>query len=74
MLSLSLKVDEKTRQSLFKLRQTWSNIFPTRKLYAIDVRVNTIDPAWPITATAPESPVSSIHVNPKFINKVGAIP
>ncbi|XP_064636010.1 uncharacterized protein LOC135493085 [Lineus longissimus] len=63
------KVDEKTRQSLFKLRQTWSTIFPTRKLYAIDVRVNTIDPAWPITAAAPESPVASIHVNPKFINK-----
>ncbi|CAH1802866.1 unnamed protein product, partial [Owenia fusiformis] len=59
------KVDEKTRQSMFKLRQTWSTLFPGHKLYAIDVRVSGIDPAWPITAKAPES--GSIHVNPKFL-------
>ncbi|KAK6172253.1 hypothetical protein SNE40_015955 [Patella caerulea] len=59
------KVDEKTRQAMFKLRQTWTNVIPNKKLYAIDVRVNTTDPAWPITATPPEQ--GSIHVNPKFL-------
>ncbi|XP_067663698.1 uncharacterized protein [Haliotis asinina] len=59
------EVDEKTRQSLFKLRQTWKDIFPNKKLYAIDVRVNMMDPAWPITAQAPEQ--GNIHVNPKFL-------
>lgn len=49
---------------MFKLRQTWSDVFPTKKLYALDVRVKSIDPAWPITAPPP------IHVNPAFISKV----
>ena len=45
------KVDEKTRLSLYKLRQTWSTIFPVRKLYAVDTRIKSkLDPAWPITA------------------------
>ncbi|KAJ8297737.1 hypothetical protein KUTeg_024268 [Tegillarca granosa] len=59
------KVDEKTRQALFKLRQTWGDMFQNRKLYAIDVRVNLLDPAWPITAQAPTE--GSIHVNPLFL-------
>ncbi|ESP04413.1 hypothetical protein LOTGIDRAFT_223898, partial [Lottia gigantea] len=61
------EVDEKTRQAMFKLRQTWANVIPNNKLYAIDVRVNASDPAWPITATAPEQ--GSIHVNPKFLTQ-----
>jgi hypothetical protein len=48
---------------MFKLRQTWNEVFPPKKLFALDARVNAIDPAWPITA----SPPSSIHVNPKFL-------
>jgi len=40
-------------------------MFPNRKLYAIDVRVNLLDPAWPITAQAPVE--GNIHVNPKFL-------
>ncbi|XP_067852864.1 pre-mRNA cleavage complex 2 protein Pcf11-like isoform X2 [Heptranchias perlo] len=64
------KVDESTRKSLFKLRSTWDDIFPLKKLYALDVRVNTIDPAWPIKALPPNINTSSIHVNPKFLNKV----
>lgn len=48
------KVDEKTRLSLYKLRQTWNDIFPQRKLYAIDARIHEKhDPAWPITAPKP---------------------
>ncbi|PSN35931.1 hypothetical protein C0J52_07162 [Blattella germanica] len=58
------KVDEKTRANMFKLRQTWNEVFPAKKLYAVDVRVNSIDPAWPITAVPP-----TIHVNPKFFRQ-----
>ena len=48
------KVDEKTRLSLYKLRQTWSSIFPAGKLYAVDHRIHSkLDPAWPITAPKP---------------------
>ncbi|XP_067944816.1 pre-mRNA cleavage complex 2 protein Pcf11-like [Watersipora subatra] len=65
------QVDEKTRQNMFKLRQTWSDVLAARKLYALDVRVNQIDPAWPVAALPetlkePTSP-GSIHVNPKFL-------
>ncbi|XP_053168702.1 pre-mRNA cleavage complex 2 protein Pcf11 [Hemicordylus capensis] len=63
------KVDENTRKSLFKLRSTWDEIFPLKKLYALDIRVNSIDPAWPIKPLPPNVNTSSIHVNPKFLNK-----
>ncbi|XP_004589896.2 pre-mRNA cleavage complex 2 protein Pcf11 isoform X2 [Ochotona princeps] len=63
------KVDENTRKSLFKLRSTWDEIFPLKKLYALDVRVNSLDPAWPIKPLPPNVNTSSIHVNPKFLNK-----
>ncbi|XP_041358025.1 uncharacterized protein LOC121374946 [Gigantopelta aegis] len=59
------EVDEKTRGQMFKLRQTWKDFLPNKKLYALDVRVNMVDPAWPITAHAPEQ--TTIHVNPKFL-------
>ncbi|NXR01767.1 PCF11 protein, partial [Sagittarius serpentarius] len=62
-------VDENTRKSLFKLRSTWDDIFPLKKLYALDVRVNSLDPAWPIKPLPPNVNTSSIHVNPKFLNK-----
>ncbi|XP_059560822.1 pre-mRNA cleavage complex 2 protein Pcf11-like [Myotis daubentonii] len=63
------KVDENTRKSLFKLRSTWDEIFPLKKLYALDVRVNSVDPASPIQPLPPNVNTSSIHVNPKFLNK-----
>ena len=53
---------------MFKLRQTWSDVFPLKKLYALDVRVKSIDPAWPITAPLPTA--ASIHLNPAFLPKV----
>ena len=49
---------------MFKLRQTWNNIFPQMKLYAIDVQISMLDPAWPVTA---QPPSNSIHFNPKFL-------
>ncbi|KAJ7996237.1 hypothetical protein DPEC_G00235020 [Dallia pectoralis] len=60
------KVDENTRKSLFKLRSTWDEIFPLKKLYALDVRVNSHDPAWPIKPLPP-TVNASIHVNPRFL-------
>lgn len=59
------KVDEKTRAEMFKLRQTWNELFPQMKLYAIDVQISLLDPAWPVTAKP--SPNNSIHFNPKFL-------
>ncbi|XP_045895103.1 pre-mRNA cleavage complex 2 protein Pcf11 isoform X2 [Micropterus dolomieu] len=64
------KVDENTRKSLFKLRSTWDDVFPLKKLYALDVRVNSVDPAWPIKPLPPTvNAGASIHVNPKFLKQ-----
>ncbi|XP_019634316.1 PREDICTED: trichohyalin-like [Branchiostoma belcheri] len=64
------QVDEKTRMSLYKLRSTWDTIFTAKKLYALDSRVQGIDPAWPVKPLPAELQVStSIHVNPKFLKK-----
>lgn len=62
-------MDENTRKSLFKLRSTWDEIFPLKILYALDVRVNSVDPAWPVKPLPPNVNTSSIHVNPKFLSK-----
>ncbi|XP_048526467.1 pre-mRNA cleavage complex 2 protein Pcf11 isoform X1 [Dendroctonus ponderosae] len=66
--ALLSKVDEKTRLEMFKLRQTWNDVFPQMKLYAIDVQIHQIDPAWPVTA----QPTNSIHLNPKFLKTTPA--
>lgn len=50
---------------MFKLRQTWNEFFPQMKLYAIDVQISLLDPAWPVTAKPPHH--NSIHFNPKFL-------
>ncbi|XP_061596385.1 pre-mRNA cleavage complex 2 protein Pcf11 [Cololabis saira] len=62
------KVEENTRKSLFKLRSTWDEVFPPKKLYALDVRVNSVDPAWPIKPLPP-TVNASIHVNPRFLKQ-----
>lgn len=38
---------------MWKLRQTWNEVFPIKKMFALDVRVHSIDPAWPITSLPP---------------------
>lgn len=60
-------VNEKVREKMFSLRQTWNEVFPQSKLYALDIKINSIDPGWPITAQlkTPKSP--AIHVNPMFL-------
>lgn len=56
---------------MFKLRQTWYNVFPAKKLYLLDVRVHGVDPAWPIRPLPSNISASgSIHVNPKFFSVV----
>ncbi|XP_043252988.1 uncharacterized protein LOC122397706 [Colletes gigas] len=62
------KVDENTRASMWKLRQTWNDVFPANKLFSLDVRVQSIDPAWPITASPTSVSSGSIHVNPRFFS------
>ncbi|XP_016845567.1 uncharacterized protein LOC100121761 isoform X2 [Nasonia vitripennis] len=65
------KVDESTRARMWKLRQTWSEIFPPNKLSALDVQVHSIDPAWPISSSPSSASAQSksiIHVNPKFLS------
>lgn len=58
-------MDERTRAEMFKLRQTWNDYLPPQKLYALDVQIQMLDPAWPVSAKPPSS---LIHVNPKFLN------
>ncbi|KAF5294521.1 hypothetical protein FQA39_LY13375 [Lamprigera yunnana] len=57
------QVDERTRAEMFRLRQTWNEVIPPKKLYALDVQITQLDPAWPVTAPPP----NSIHFNPKFL-------
>lgn len=61
---------------MFNLRQTWNEIFPQPKLYTLDVKVNMIDPNWPITAkVVPKSAhvqpcvKPKVHLNPNFLKK-----
>lgn len=40
--------DEKTRISLFKLRQTWNVVFSNEVLHNLDVSIKKLDSNWPI--------------------------
>lgn len=68
-----LKVNEKVREKMYNLRQTWNDVFPQTKLYALDVKVNLMDNNWPVTAKVVSSAAASktpkIHVNPNFLHK-----
>lgn len=50
---------------MFSLRQTWNDVFPPQKLYTLDVKVNCMDPGWPITQKV-STKTPAIHVNPNF--------
>ncbi|XP_053616677.1 pre-mRNA cleavage complex 2 protein Pcf11 isoform X2 [Plodia interpunctella] len=54
------QVDEKVRSQMFKLRETWHDVFPATKLYQLDVKVNLIDPAWPIQAQPQQSNIHPV--------------
>ena len=60
-------MDPDARKALYKLRQTWPQYFPNRKLAAIDLHVKALDPNWPVTAVDKDPPSPTIFVNPKFL-------
>ncbi|XP_023168647.2 uncharacterized protein LOC111597926 isoform X2 [Drosophila hydei] len=70
------QVLEKVRERMYLLRQTWNDVFPASKMYALDVKVKRLDNNWPITAK-PSQPNKihvnpAIHVNPDFL-KTGMV-
>ena len=65
------------RYALHKLRLTWGDryqVFTDQKLYQLDKKIQTIDPAWPVPVPKerlpPGVPSTKIHVNPAFVGKV----
>lgn len=53
-------VNESNRKALYKLRQTWTELFTnTDTLFDLDVTVKKIDPAWPITAVKANKPANN---------------
>uniref|UniRef100_A0A182K1H3 CID domain-containing protein n=1 Tax=Anopheles christyi TaxID=43041 RepID=A0A182K1H3_9DIPT len=67
-------VNEKIREKMFSLRQTWNDVFQQSKLYTLDVKINSIDPGWPITAQLKSKGPPAIHVNPMFLKANGPEP
>jgi len=77
----SLTKKDKTKATqvrglLYKLRLTWGDryqVFTDQKLYQLDKKIRTIDPAWPVTVPKerPQTgvPSTKIHVNPAFVGK-----
>ncbi|KAI6170135.1 CID domain-containing protein [Aphelenchoides besseyi] len=51
--------DERTRASLFKLRSTWTDIFPRGQLYSLDLEIHQIDVKWPISFSRTVPPITS---------------
>lgn len=43
-----VKADEKTKILMYKLRQTWSELFSNESMHALDNSIRKIDPNWPI--------------------------
>ncbi|KFB43760.1 AGAP001271-PA-like protein [Anopheles sinensis] len=63
-------VNEKIREKMYSLRQTWNEVFPQSKLFALDIKVHSMDPGWPITAQLKPK----IHVNPMFLKATVRVP
>ncbi|KAH8384791.1 hypothetical protein KR093_008328 [Drosophila rubida] len=68
------QVLEKVRERMYLLRQTWNEVFPASKMYALDVKVKRLDNNWPITAKPSQATKihvnPAIHVNPDFLKTV----
>ncbi|XP_075147271.1 uncharacterized protein LOC142221434 [Haematobia irritans] len=54
------KVNEKTREAMYKLRHTWNKTFLDNVLYDLDMTIHTLDPNWPIVAKPQLQPVEMI--------------
>uniref|UniRef100_H2Z7V7 CID domain-containing protein n=1 Tax=Ciona savignyi TaxID=51511 RepID=H2Z7V7_CIOSA len=63
--------NEKQKMSLYKLRTTWDEHFPLKKLHALDLKIHTLDPNWPVKPLPAhlQDGATNIHVNPKFIKR-----
>nr|XP_018670290.1 pre-mRNA cleavage complex 2 protein Pcf11 isoform X3 [Ciona intestinalis] len=63
--------NEKQKMSLYKLRTTWDEYFPLKRLHALDVKIQGIDPNWPVKPLPAhlQDASTNIHVNPKFIKR-----
>ncbi|ETN68373.1 hypothetical protein NECAME_05647 [Necator americanus] len=75
IIGILFQGDEAVRSALYRLRQTWGDVFNRSKLYQLDIKVNEIDRAWPLTAlkqggkppvitSAPSNPTSSLPIAP----------
>ncbi|XP_035442631.2 pre-mRNA cleavage complex 2 protein Pcf11 isoform X3 [Spodoptera frugiperda] len=67
-------VDEKIRSQMFKLRETWHDVFPATKLYQLDVKVNLIDPAWPIQAQPQQSNIHTTATTSTTVTPAAVVP
>lgn len=71
MCFILLQVDERTRKKLYELRHTWNEVFPKSRLYGLDVKIQSIDPAWPLATGSSTTPQAvskpNIHINPNII-------
>ena len=47
------KVGGSKKSSMLEIRKSWSRLFPSTDLYALDVLVKSIDPKWQITSPMP---------------------
>jgi pre-mRNA cleavage complex 2 protein Pcf11 len=66
--------NEKGRASLFKLRNTWNDVFTPTVLTDLDKVVNKMDPAWPIMKPkAPASQPTNIHINPAVFGRTSNV-
>jgi len=57
---------------MFKLRSTWDNYFPLKKLFSLDTSIKELDQNWPVKplpANLQDNAATNIHVNPKFIKQ-----
>jgi pre-mRNA cleavage complex 2 protein Pcf11 len=62
--------NEKGRTALFKLRNTWNDVFAPQVLFDLDKAVKKMDPAWPIAKPkAPLGQPTNIHINPAVFGR-----
>ena len=50
------RVDDKIRVLLYKLRQTWNEVFTHNVLLNLDMTVKKLDPNWPVTMVSNKPP------------------
>ncbi|KAI1710316.1 polyadenylation and cleavage factor like protein 11 [Ditylenchus destructor] len=66
--------DERQRVSLYKLRNTWNDIFPKSRLYAIDTKINGIDKNWPVASLSAALGASATSNRPQPEARIAPAP